>query len=140
MFGRKKKNKKNRKNSTTSPINTVISPDVEVSGDIKGENAIKIDGKVRGDIDIQKSVLLGERGIIEGNVKSKDVVIYGQVTGNIAADNMLLKNTGKVEGDIDTHTIEIELGGICNGRLSMKPKQPETVSTDDAKKRPLKAI
>ncbi len=134
MFNSKDKKSSKPAPVETSPVSTVISADVQVLGDIIGENSIKIDGKVKGNIEIKKSVILGKNSTVEGNIESNSAVIYGKVTGNITAKNTVLKNMGRVEGDIDTHTIEIEAGGVCNGKLMMQQKEEESANDKKAKK------
>ncbi len=119
MLSVKKSKRKSIVSIENSPISTVISSDVKIVGGIKGENNIKIDGKVKGDVVIKNgSVILGEKGIIEGNVKCKNALIYGRVIGDITSENMILTEMGSVEGNIDTCTIDI--AGIFNGKLSMQ--------------------
>jgi cytoskeletal protein CcmA (bactofilin family) len=66
---------------------------------------------------------LGEKGIIEGNIKSQSVIIYGTVNGNVKTTQLEIKKTGHVNGEITTDTLEIELGAKYNGKLNMQPQQ-----------------
>ncbi len=125
-----KRIKRNIASIENSPISAVISSDVKVVGTIIGENNIKIDGRVKGDVIMKNgSVILGENGVIEGNVKSKHALIYGRVIGDITTENMILTEVGSVQGDIDTCTIEI--AGIFNGKLSMQKARSAAASDEE---------
>lgn len=114
----KKKTKINKLDS--QPISTVIGASINIKGDIQGKSTVRIDGTLEGNVAVENGIVLGEKGKIIGNVQSNHVVVYGTITGNIKCKELLLKNAGMVNGDIDTHTIEIELGGKYNGQLSMQ--------------------
>jgi len=101
-------------------ISTLIGVDIHITGEISGSSVIRIDGKVHGNVKTDKGVVLGEKGIIKGNIETKSAIIYGTVNGNVKVIQLEIKSTGKVNGDIKTDTLEIELGAQYNGKLEMK--------------------
>lgn len=101
-------------------ISTLIGYGYEIIGEINGKSVIRIDGKVTGNVTTDGGVILGDKGIVVGNVKTKSAIIYGTVTGNVEALQLEIKKTGIVNGDINTETLEIELGAQYNGNLKMK--------------------
>lgn len=116
--------KKNKKRTATEleqqAITTVIGPDIKIVGNLTGENAVRVDGTIEGNVTIKNGVILGDRSTVRGNLQSDYVVIYGQLQGNIEAKGLYLKNTGVIQGDIHVESIEIELGGKYNGKLNMQ--------------------
>lgn len=116
-----KKNKEAKSiNLNQQEISTLIGLGYEINGEITGKSVIRIDGKVNGNVTTEGGLILGEKGIIVGDVKTKSAIIYGAVTGNVAALQLEIKKTGIVNGDINTETLEIELGAQYNGNLKMK--------------------
>lgn len=101
-------------------IATLIGYGYEVKGEITGPSIIRIDGKVTGNITTEGGLILGDKGVVIGDVKTKSAIIYGSVTGNVQALQLEIKKTGVVNGDIKTETLEIELGAKYNGKLEMK--------------------
>lgn len=101
-------------------ISTLIGYGYEVNGEITGSSIIRIDGKVTGNVTTEGGLILGEKGIVIGDIKTKSAIIYGKVTGNVQATQLEIKKTGVVNGDIKTETLEIELGAQYNGELEMK--------------------
>lgn len=102
------------------PITNVLGGDVILTGDIKGDSIIRIDGKIEGNILLKQGVVLGEKAHLKGDINSDFVVIYGNVTGSITSKELIIRKSGVVNGDINTEIIEIEMGGKYNGKLAMK--------------------
>lgn len=113
-----KKNKEAKSlNLNQQEISTLIGYGYEINGEISGKSVIRIDGKVTGNVTTDGGLILGDKGIIIGDVKTKSAVIYGSVTGNVQALQLEIKKTGTVDGDIKTETLEIELGAQYNGKI-----------------------
>lgn len=101
-------------------ISTIIGVGFEFDGQLKGSSVIRIDGKVNGHVTVETGLVLGEKGVIIGDIVTKSAIIYGCVMGNVKCTQLEIKKTGKVNGDIKTETLEIELGAQYNGQLEMK--------------------
>lgn len=121
--GRRQSKKNEALKLDSTPITTVLASDIAVKGDINGNETIRIDGKVEGNIDVKKGIIIGENGKIEGNLKSDYIIVYGFMNGSIFSKELMIKTSGVVNGDITTESIEIELGGKYNGKLTMQTEQ-----------------
>jgi len=100
-------------------ISTILSDGCVVSGDFKAPAVARIDGQVTGDVSVDEGLILGEKGSIKGNVTTKQLIVYGTVDGNIHAQSLEIRTTGKVTGDITTTNLQIESGAVYNGSLNM---------------------
>jgi cytoskeletal protein CcmA (bactofilin family) len=81
--------------------NTVIGSTIVIDGEISGNEALVIQGRVKGRIALQESLYVDETGVVEANIETESVEISGAVTGNIAASERVeLKTNGKMVGDI----------------------------------------
>ncbi len=118
MFQKSKKNPTTLLNQTE--IMTIIGNDFEFVGNIKSKSTIRIEGKITGDVIVQKGIILGEKGTIKGNVETDAAVIYGTINGNIKAKQLEIKQTGCINGEIKTEMLGIEMGAQYNGKLEMK--------------------
>ena len=118
-----KKNKQQQSDIDQQEISTLIGEGYTFSGEIQGPSVIRIEGKIIGDVNVEGGVVLGENGIIEGNITTKSAVVYGTVNGNVKTTHLEIKKSGHINGDIITDTLEVELGAKYNGRLSMQPQQ-----------------
>ncbi len=100
-------------------ISTLISEGAIISGDLKAPAFARIDGIVNGNVTIDEGLILGEKASIQGHVKTKEMVVYGVVNGNLSVESLEIKSTGKINGDIKTHTLAVETGAVYNGNLLM---------------------
>lgn len=119
-----KKNKKQQSlDIDKQEISTIIGEGYTFTGELQGTSVIRIEGKIVGNVNVDSGVVLGEKGIIEGNITSQSVIIYGTVNGNVKTTQLEIKKSGYVSGDITTDSLEIELGAKYNGKLSMQQQQ-----------------
>lgn len=119
----KKSDKEKTLDLNKQEISTLIGEGFHITGEVKGASVIRIDGRVTGNVSVESGIILGESGIIEGDLYSRSAVVYGTVTGNIVSDQLEIKKSASVYGDIQTDNIEIEMGANFNGKLNMKKQQ-----------------
>ncbi len=110
---------------TNEAITTIIGEDLVVEGNLTSVASIRVDGKVTGNIDVQKLIIIGEKAQVTGNISTKKVIVFGKLTGNVNAAEVQIKKTGFVNGDINVQAIEIEMGGKYNGNLIMNSTKQE---------------
>lgn len=109
-------------------ISTIIGEGYTFTGELQGSSAIRIEGKVIGNVHVDGGIVLGEKGVIEGNIVTRSAVIYGSINGNIETTQLEIKKSGYVNGDITTDTLEIELGARYNGKLNMQKEVPQLLA------------
>jgi len=107
-------------------ISTIISEGCSIEGNMKAPAFVRIDGQLTGEIYIDEGLILGERGVVTGNIKTKEMIVYGTVNGNITVSSLEIKSSGKINGDITTQILSVETGAVYNGSLSMtQTNKPE---------------
>lgn len=113
-----------RKIQDSPRIDTIIGPSSNIEGKINATGTVRIDGKYTGDIFTEEDVLVGENGVINGNISSRNVSISGKVDGNIICNGLLeILPTGHLDGDIEVKKISISDGAIFKGKCSMNLEQ-----------------
>lgn len=127
----------NKKNISTGTgeINSinVFGEGTVVEGHIKSKGDVRIDGTLAGTIDTTAKVVLGESGLIEGDLAAKGADISGTVNGNVRVDGvLLLKSTARINGDIYTNKLQIESGGMFNGKCEMGSQSVPGKSSSNA--------
>jgi cytoskeletal protein CcmA (bactofilin family) len=100
-------------------ISTLISEGCIFDGNLKAPDFARIDGQITGDVMVDEGLILGEKGSIQGNVVTKELVVYGTIIGNLQVTSLEIRATGKVTGEIRTQTLQVENGAVYNGSLSM---------------------
>ncbi|MDR0364890.1 MAG: polymer-forming cytoskeletal protein [Bacteroidales bacterium] len=103
----------------TNAHNQLINGTI-VKGDIISNGNFKVDGKVIGTITSENRVVIGETGVVEGEIKSNSIQIFGNVQGFVHCDDILvLKPTSVVVGDIKTKKLVVEIGAVFSGNCDM---------------------
>jgi cytoskeletal protein CcmA (bactofilin family) len=99
---------------------TLISAGTTVQGDIKGDNDIRIDGTIHGNVYSSSKIVVGPTGYIEGNINGKQADITGKVQGNISVEDVLqLRGQCNVQGNIAAGTLQVDPTAIFNGQCQM---------------------
>ncbi|OCX51428.1 hypothetical protein BEL04_15490 [Mucilaginibacter sp. PPCGB 2223] len=110
--------KKSSGSGSHHAISTLICEGCVIKGDLKAPNFVRIDGQITGDVNIDAGLIVGEKGMINGNINTRELIIYGTVIGNIKAESLKIETTGKINGEIKTQTLQVEMGAVYNGKLS----------------------
>jgi cytoskeletal protein CcmA (bactofilin family) len=107
---------KGKATGTTS----LLSKEVKIEGDIQGNEDLQVDGQLKGSVKLTGDIFVGPTGIIEADVEADNVVIQGQITGNVLARKQLqIQSSGKLLGDCMAQTIDIKEGALFEGRSKM---------------------
>ena len=101
-------------------ILNLINEGCKVEGVLISDSFIRIDGTVQGNMRVEEGAIIGDKGLVTGDIKTKSLIIYGMVNGNIDSDCLEIKSTGCVNGEIKTLKLHIEFGGVYNGSLTME--------------------
>ncbi|MBN9354735.1 MAG: polymer-forming cytoskeletal protein [Hyphomicrobium denitrificans] len=91
-----------------------IPPKVRIRENIDFPGPVVIDGTVLGDISCM-SLVVGERGIVDGTIKADRVTILGEVSGEIFATHITLKPTSAVAANIFHKHLSVEDGCLFEG-------------------------
>ncbi|MEM9024379.1 MAG: polymer-forming cytoskeletal protein [Bacteroidota bacterium] len=109
-----------RTTETENGSHNQIAKGTVISGDIKTEGVIRIDGTLTGSIDSKGKVVIGPTGRIEGNVYCENANIQGELKGKIEVSGLLsLQATAKLSGDVITSKLSIEPGAIFSATCQM---------------------
>src|SRR5436305_8485558 len=122
----------------------ILSSDVEIKGSIKFQKELLIDGKVEGEINSEGVLTIGENADIRGEIKTKSIVVFGKVHGNITVNERCeLKSKCVLQGDLKAARLIIEEGATFIGKsevtsgMSVKAasgSRPEVVRHEDSAK------
>ncbi len=101
-------------------VSSIIGKDLKINGDISGENGIKIDGDVCGNIVGKSLISITTSGKVEGNIDCHNCIIAGIVNGGVNCKNTIeIKKSAKITGDIKAITLIVEPGATLNGNCTM---------------------
>jgi cytoskeletal protein CcmA (bactofilin family) len=108
---------KSNKSISNSKIPSIISPDVNIVGNVSSEGVIQLDGRIEGEINV-RHLTVGIHGLVEGAICAEEAIIKGSVTGSIKAHKVILEKTAEVRGDIQHEVISIEAGAVIEGKIN----------------------
>lgn len=95
---------------------SIICSDMHITGSIKTEGAIQIDGKIEGDI-TAGDITVGSTGEIIGEVKAETLRVKGKVKGSVRAKKVELETGAVVEGDIIHAALVIQPDATFEGQV-----------------------
>ncbi len=106
-------------------IATIIGTDSTFIGILRGKDNVVVLGKIEGECDLDATLLLEEPGRFEGNIVAENVIIAGEVRGNVMARNKLeIASSARIIGDVSGEVIAIAEGASIDGQMRTAGTQP----------------
>lgn len=123
-------------NEQESAAINLISSGTEITGDIKSQGDIRIDGTLVGNLMTRGKVVIGNTGKVKGEVNCKNSEISGEIEGKILVSQLLtLKVTARINGDIVTNKLSIEPGSRFTGNCNMSETDESAKKSGQPEKR-----
>lgn len=98
-----------------------LGGEVVVQGNITGGGDLHIDAEINGDV-MGKTIIIGNNGIVRGNIQAAKATIAGTVEGTISAETLIVEKTARVRGDLSYANVSVENGALVEGRLTQQGK------------------
>jgi len=116
-----------------------IGKAVKINGQIYSKEDLYVDGDVEGTIELQEHRLtIGPNGKVHSSVKAREVVVLGNIQGNVdASDKLEIRKDARLVGDIKTARIIIEDGAYFKGSIDIvKPEPAKSGGSASSQPRP----
>lgn len=99
---------------------TIIAQDAEIKGDILFSGVLQVDGRIVGNIDAEQGVArISEHGRVDGVIRAPNVLINGEVTGDVhASEHLELDAKARINGNLYYRFIEMVMGAQITGTLN----------------------
>ena len=102
-------------------ITSVLGPGVIWEGKVSGTGGVRIEGTFEGQIGLRGMLVVGESGRVTcENIRAHTVIVAGAVRGNITAQKLEIRATGRVWGDVTTTSFVTEDGAFLRGQIRME--------------------
>jgi cytoskeletal protein CcmA (bactofilin family) len=119
-------------------LTAFIDQGSEFEGKLSFRDTVRIDGRFRGEITSENTLIVGESGEIEATIRSNTIAISGSVTGDVVAKvKVTLHKTAVVDGNVEAPSIAIEEGATLNGQVTMPSTDAKRPGSGPG---PLKAV
>jgi len=119
-----------KRNDKTTPLSSVQAVERITSvlgagliwqGSINGSGGVRVEGSFEGQITLKGLLVVGETGKVTcENVRAVNVIVAGALKGNITAQKVEIRSTGRVWGDIVTMAFATEEGAFLRGQIKME--------------------
>ncbi|NQZ75568.1 MAG: polymer-forming cytoskeletal protein [Ekhidna sp.] len=134
--------KNNKDVEELSNSSNIIGKGTIVNGSIETFGNIRVEGKIVGDIKTKSKATTGPDSSVDGSILAQNAQIEGHVTGTVEiTEQLVLKATATIEGDIVTNKLLVESGASFNGKCKMgvKSKEIKIGKTEGDERQALKA-
>jgi cytoskeletal protein CcmA (bactofilin family) len=109
-----------RTTTTSADGATIIGESVQIRGTLSGDEDLHVLGRVDGRIELQRTLVVAESGIVKAEVSVKNAVISGVVVGNVhASESIEITREGRMVGDVFAPRVIIVDGASFRGNVDM---------------------
>jgi cytoskeletal protein CcmA (bactofilin family) len=113
----------NYQETSSNAINSFANG-TEIIGEIKSAGDVRIDGKLKGNINIKGRLVIGNTGVVDGEVNCSNCDVSGKITGKVnVTDLFSLKASAVVEGEVFAKKLAIEPGAVFTVTCKMDDKK-----------------
>ena len=98
-----------------------IGKSVVICGEVKGGEDLIVDGRVEGTVTLSENRLtIGPNASVQADLTARDVLILGQVQGNVVASGRVELRAGcSVQGDIRALRLAVEDNAVFRGKVDL---------------------
>src|SRR5512135_2948405 len=109
--------------SPTERVTSVLGPGINWQGNLRGAGGVRIEGTFEGEISLRGLVVVGETGRVTcETLRANTVIVAGAVRGNVVAEKLEIRSTGRVWGDVTVVAFATEEGAFLRGQVRMEEK------------------
>lgn len=131
----------------TERVTSVLGSGISWKGNLTGSGGVRIEGAFEGDIALRGLLVVGESGRVTcESLKANVVIVAGIVRGDITAEKLEIRASGRVWGNVVAAAIATEEGAFLRGQVRMEervelsePAASSTSASDAAKTVPITA-
>lgn len=108
---------------------SVLDHGCEFEGRLTFVGTLVLNGKFHGEVISSDTLIVGEDGDLEAEIRVGVVIVSGKIRGHVTArDRVELRSSASMYGDIVTPTLVLEEGVVFDGHCKMKGGELEVVS------------
>jgi cytoskeletal protein CcmA (bactofilin family) len=134
MLERKHKEVKETEALERREVNAFMGAETFFEGKLTYTGAVRLDGRFKGVIRSDDTLIVGETGRIEGELHVGITIIQGEVVGNVyGKERVELHHPGRMIGNITAPVVIMDEGAIFEGNCKMKKKEEKKEKKDEEK-------
>jgi cytoskeletal protein CcmA (bactofilin family) len=102
-------------------VTSVLGSGITWKGSISGSGGLRVEGAFEGDISLRGMLVVGESGRVTcEHVTANVVIVAGGLQGNITAEKVEIRSTGRIWGDVVAAAFATEEGAFLRGQIRME--------------------
>ena len=102
-------------------VTSVLGSGVIWKGSLSGSGGVRIEGAFEGEIALRGLLVIGETGRVTcEHLRANVVIVAGAVRGDITAEKVEIRSTGRVWGDVVAAAFATEEGAFLRGQIRME--------------------
>lgn len=115
---------------------SIIGPEMHVDGDLVTDGTVRVEGRIEGNVEAGKAVVVGKSGEVHGDVRTQDAVVSGRVLGGLtAASRLEIQSTAQIDGEVHARRLQLEEGAMLNGTVRMGEVEMKPATSSGAQGR-----
>jgi len=95
---------------------SIIAEEVVLTGNIKTQGALQVEGTVRGDLEVS-ALTIGPTGVFEGNVTCRNLSIRGKFSGTSVCKELMVSSSAQIDAKITYQDLTLQRGAALRGEL-----------------------
>src|SRR5437660_722357 len=110
--------RKSKPASRSSDLTAFIDEGSEIEGKYTFNGTVMLNGRFRGEIVSNDTLIVGEKGVINASIRAGVVLINGEVVGNVMASERLeIRGSARVFGDVGSAVHGVEGDDVAGRRV-----------------------
>lgn len=123
--------KRQKRRMSDVDFSSCIADGTEIHGAYGGKTDLMIEGVLHGDVDVEGTVLLADKAIVNGDLSGVNVIVGGRVTGNVNARKAAeVRPQAIVQGSVIAREVFIAVGAKVGGEIIAQGKRGVTEFRD----------
>ena len=120
--------------ASNDALNGFVDAGCTIRGELEFSNAFRLDGRVEGTVRSRSELVVGDSGVVDGEVLVARCLVGGEIRGTVRATEQVVLHAGsRVWADIHTPSLVMEDGAFLEGGVSMEsPAENEKKSTNQS--------
>ena len=110
---------------TNDALNGFVDSGCTLRGELEFASSFRLDGRIEGSVRSTAELLVGETGIVDGDVEVGRCLVGGEIRGTIrATEQVVLHSSARVWADISSPALVMEEGAFLEGTVRMEKAAP----------------
>ena len=101
-------------------VSCIIEKGCRFIGDLVFEGVARLGGEFKGNIYTNDTVIIGETAFVDASIDANDVIICGELVGNVIARNKIeIRKTALIKGNLSAPVVTMADGVIFDGKINI---------------------